>query len=164
MLNSHIAHVANWTGHSRYITFPPCRKSHWRELPGSFWAFQAICDLPQWVKWSAKDVLELYWVVLRTLSAQRLLAIPHVVLSDKRSTVSQLRIRLILWFQTPNLFGSCLAASQHTHTKTHNKISFIRFNTLDFPPAINNADNVSSYSWATILHCEGFLRWRGYFR
>lgn len=122
MLNSHTALVANWTGHSRYITFPHCRRFLWRALPGSFWAFQAICDLPQWVTWNAKDVLELHWVVLRTFSAKRLPSIPHAVLSDKRPTVSQLRIRFKLWSQTPYLFGSCLSASQHTQ-KTHDRTS-----------------------------------------
>lgn len=56
-------------------------------------------------------------------------------------------------------------AYQHSNTqKKHDKISLFGGTHKIFHCAINNADKVSSYSRATILHFEGYLKWKGYFR
>lgn len=109
--------MIKWVGHSRFVTFPYCRKFHRIEL--HFGHFKQICELSQWVKWNIKDILDnsrpLGYYCLRTLSALRVLARPLVVLSDVwRKIHSLLRTIFQLWPQSADLFGSCLSAFQHT--------------------------------------------------
>ena len=157
--------MVKWIGHSRYITLPCCKKFHWLEFPVSFWAFQTICELPQWVKRNAKDIPNnsrpLDCSYLRTLSILRILARPYVVLSDKRPTKSASYRLHSNHGLKPQI---CLSVvSWHSNTqKKHDEISLFGLTHWIFHSAINNAYIVSFYSCATILHFEGYLRWRGY--
>lgn len=57
-----------------------------------------------------------------------------------------------------------LPISIPTHKRNLTRSACLVEHTRFFHCAMNNADNVSSYSCPTILHFEGYLKWKGYFR
>lgn len=155
--------MIKWVGHSRFVTFPHCRKFHWIVLP--FGHSKQICELSQWVKWNVKDILDnsrpLGYYYLRTLSTLRVLARPLVVLSDVWRKIQSATYH-IQTIASKHRSVWQLSISIPTHKRNLTRL-LVCSNTLDFHPAINSDDNVSSYFCASIFHFEGYLRWRGYF-